>query len=101
MELAPRSWEDYRSEFPVFREGTYLNSCSLGALGTRVRAAVDRCLDLWSTLGASAWYGPWWQEITALRASVAQVLGGASEEVALFPSISAALAAVAGCYDYR
>ena len=101
MELAPRSWEDYRSEFPVFREGTYLNSCSLGALGTRVRAAVERCLDLWSTLGASAWYGPWWQEITALRASVAQVLGGASEEVALFPSISAALAAVAGCYDYR
>ena len=85
----------------MFREGTYLNSCSLGDLGTRVRAAVERCLDLWSALGASAWYDPWWREIEALRASVAQVLRAASEEVALFPSITAALAAVAGCYDYR
>ena len=85
----------------MFREGTYLNSCSLGALGTRVRAAVERCLDLWSALGASAWYDPWWREIDALRASVARVLGASSEEVALFPSITAALAAVAGCYDYR
>jgi kynureninase len=98
---APESWEDYRAEFPVFREGTYLNSCSLGALGTRVRAAVERCLDLWSALGASAWYGPWWHEMDALRASVAAALGAAREEVALFPSITAALSAVAGCYDYR
>jgi kynureninase len=96
-----RTWEAYREEFPVFRETTYLNSCSLGALGTRVRRAVERCLDLWDAMGASAWYGPWWQELDLLRASFARLIGSAADEVALFPSVTAAISAVASCFDYR
>jgi kynureninase len=98
---AARSWAAYRDEFPVFTRATYLNTCSLGALGTRVRGAVERFLDLWSESGASAWYGPWWQELDALRTSVARLLGADAEEVALAPSISGALAAVSSCFDYR
>src|SRR5207302_2581046 len=75
-----KSWADYRSEFPVFKDATYLNSCSLGALGTPVRRAIERCLDLWSSMGASAWYGPWWDELGALRASVARLLGAGEED---------------------
>ena len=96
-----RTWEAYRAEFPVFQEATYLNSCSLGALGARVRRAVDRCLDLWNGMGASAWYGPWWQELGLLRGAFARVVGSGPEEVALFPSITAALSAVASSFDYR
>jgi selenocysteine lyase/cysteine desulfurase len=96
-----RSWEAYRAEFPIFGQATYLNSCSLGALGRRVREAVGRFLDLWSAWGASAWYGPWWEELAALRASVGRLLGCDPEEVALCPSISAALSAVASCLEYR
>jgi len=96
-----RSWEAYRREFCVFEETAYLNSCSLGALGTRVRRAVDRCLDLWNSKGASAWYGPWWEELELLRGSFARVIGSGAEDVALFPSITAALSAVASCFDYR
>ncbi len=98
---AVRPWGAYRSEFPVFEQATYLNTCSLGALGTRVRAATGRALDLWNALGASAWYGPWWDELSALRASVARLLGCAREDVALHPSVTAALSAVASCFDYR
>ncbi len=96
-----RPWEAYRAEFRVFEETTYLNSCSLGALGTRVRRAVERCLDLWSSMGASAWYGPWWEELDLLRGSFASVIGSGREDVALFPSITAALSAVASCFEYR
>jgi kynureninase len=98
---AVRSWGAYRSEFPVFEHATYLNSCSLGALGARVRAATERALDLWNTLGASAWYGPWWDELGALRTSVACLLGCAREDIALHPSVTSALSAVASCFDYR
>jgi kynureninase len=97
----PRTWEAYREEFPVFQETTYLNSCSLGALGVRVRRAVERSLDLWNTMGASAWYGPWWQELDLLRASFARLIGSGADEVALFPSVTAAISAVASCLDYR
>lgn len=100
-QAAVRSWEAYRAEFPVFEQATYLNTCSLGALGTRVGEAVRRFLDLWGSWGASAWYGPWWDELAALRASVARLLGAAPEEVALHPSITSALSAVASCFDYR
>lgn len=96
-----RSWADYRCEFPVFERTTYLNSCSLGALGTRVRDAVSRFLDLWSAWGASAWYGPWWEEMETLRASIARLIGASPAEVALHPSITNALSSVAGCFDYR
>jgi kynureninase len=97
----PRTWEAYRDEFPVFQETSYLNSCSLGALGVRVRRAVERSLDLWSAMGASAWYGPWWQELDLLRASFARLIGCGADEVALFPSVTAAISAVASCFDYR
>jgi selenocysteine lyase/cysteine desulfurase len=96
-----RTWEAYREEFPVFLETVYLNSCSLGALGVRVRRAVERSLDLWNSLGASAWYGPWWQELDRLREAFAGVIGSRPEEVALFPSITAGLSAVASAFDYR
>jgi len=96
-----RTWEGYRREFPIFEHTTYLNSCSLGALGIRVRAAVTRFLDLWQGWGASAWYGPWWEELAALRSSVAGLLGCTPGETALAPSVTAALSAVASCFDYR
>jgi kynureninase len=95
------SWTSYRAEFPIFERVTYLNTCSLGALGARVRAAVDRFLDLWDGWGASAWYGPWWEECEALRASAARVIGAEQRDVALAPSITGALTAVASCFDYR
>ena len=37
----------YRSEFPIFRDKTYLNTCSLGALGERTRRRVTEFLDVW------------------------------------------------------
>ncbi|MHB8733084.1 MAG: aminotransferase class V-fold PLP-dependent enzyme [bacterium] len=93
-------WAAYRGEFPIFERATYLNTCSLGALGARVRAAVGRFLDLWDGWGASAWYGPWWEELDALRTSFAGVIGAGTVEVALAPSITGAITAVASCFDY-
>jgi kynureninase len=94
------SWANYRAEFPIFERAAYLNTCSLGALGVRVRAAVERFLGLWDAWGASAWYGPWWEELEALRGSFAAVIGAERDDVALAPSITGAITAVASCFDY-
>jgi selenocysteine lyase/cysteine desulfurase len=94
-------WDAYRAEFPIFQTSLYFNTCSLGALSTRVERAVGRFLALWHEHGASAWYGPWWETIGRLRAKCAEALGADPGEIALFPSITAALIAVASAFAYR
>ena len=98
---APAPPRDYRAEFPIFRRAIYLNSCSLGALSTRSRARVHEYLDLWESLGAAAWYEVWWGALAELRARYGRLIGAAEGSIALHPSISAALTAVAESLDYR
>ncbi|HEY3249206.1 MAG TPA: aminotransferase class V-fold PLP-dependent enzyme [bacterium] len=95
------SWETYRREFPIFEQKTYFNTCSLGALSTRVAAAMQTFAQQWHAAGAAAWYGPWWDEIGALRGRFASLIGAEPGEVALFPSVTTALSAVSSAFDYR
>jgi len=91
----------YRNEFPIFRDRVYLNTCSLGALGERSRRKVAEFLDLWQSRGASAWYDVWWEALGDLRARYGRVVNAAPAEIALAPSISVALSALAESLDYR
>src|SRR6266480_5510422 len=90
----------YRSEFPIFRDRIYLNTCSLGALGERARRKATQFLDAWNARGAAAWYDVWWAALAELRDRYARVIGATGEEIALAPSISVALSAVAEALDY-
>ncbi len=90
----------YRSEFPIFRDRIYLNTCSLGALGERSRRKVTEFLDVWETRGAAAWYDVWWAALGALRERYARVVGTTAPAIALAPSVSVALTAVAESLDY-
>jgi kynureninase len=90
----------YRSEFPIFRDRVYLNTCSLGPLGERSRRKVAEFLDVWQSRGAAAWYDVWWQALGDLRARYARIVNADPSEVALAPSISAALSTLAESIDY-
>src|SRR2546427_8891568 len=95
------AWERYRAEFPIFQRKTYFNTCSLGALSTRVASAVRQFTELWDASGAAAWYGPWLGEIERLREQFAALIGAWPDEIAIFPSVTTALTAVASAFDYR
>src|SRR6267143_543837 len=91
----------YRSEFPIFRDAVYLNTCSLGALGERTRRRIAEFFDVWQARGAAAWYDVWWAALEELRARYARIVGASPGEIALAPSVSVALSAVAEALDYR
>src|SRR5438046_318725 len=91
----------YRGEFPIFRDSVYLNTCSLGALGERSRRKVVEFLDLWQSRGASAWYDVWWEALGELRARYGRIINAPPGDIALAPSISVALSAVAESLDYK
>lgn len=91
----------YRSEFPVFKDTIYLNTCSLGALGARSRRKVTEFLDGWEKRGASAWYDVWWEALADLRTRYGRLVGAGAGEIALAPNISSAVGTVASALDYR
>lgn len=92
--------ERWRNEFPILATRTYLNSCSLGPLSRRSMGYLGEYQALWNTMGASAWYELWLGRLTELRASVARLWNAQQTEIALMPSVSAALGAVASAVDY-
>jgi len=89
-----------RAEFPILQRKIYLNSCSLGALSLRAMAYLEDFQELWHEMGASAWYGPWWERLADLRSRVAAFLGTAPGQLALLPSTSAALSVIAESVQY-
>jgi selenocysteine lyase/cysteine desulfurase len=92
--------ERYRPEFPIFRSATYLNSCSLGPLSLRGRAALTEFADLWDSMGASAWYEYWLNTAEDVRVSFAELIGAEATETALAPRISVALSTIASAIDF-
>jgi len=91
----------YRAEFPIFRDRIYLNTCSLGALGDRARRKLAGFLDVWQSRGAAAWYDVWWDALVELRTRYGRVIGAGAAQIALAPSVSAAVGGVASALDYR
>jgi selenocysteine lyase/cysteine desulfurase len=84
-----------RKEFPILEKRNYLNSCSLGALSHRAEGYLDEFRERWHTMGASAWYEHWLGRMSLLRARFERFSGSPEGTVALLPSTSAALSAVA------
>ena len=88
-----------RDEFPLLAASVYLNTCSLGARSERSRRRLDAFLADWDELGARAWYKRWLDELDRLRDDFGAIIGVAGPEIALAPSVSAALAVVASALD--
>lgn len=100
MNATQIDWGATRAEFPILGTSTFLNTCSLGALSNRVRAAVNQHLNLWAEHGAAAWYRIWLAECADLRAATEQLFHAASGTVALAPSVGVALSVVGSAVDY-
>ena len=91
----------YRDEFPVTRERSYLISASLGPLSRRARAAAEEHLDLWQRLGPEElWFDHGMPKLERCRELFAQLIGADPDEVAVVPSVSAGMSAIATCLDF-
>ncbi len=89
-----------RPEFPILARRSYLNTCSLGPLSTRAEARLGDFTDLWHEHGAAAWYEHWWSSLGDLRCRIEALFAAPDGTIALMPSTSASLAAVASSLDW-
>ena len=95
----PKEWRD---EFPVVSERTYLISASLGPLSRRSRALAEQHLDLWQRLGPEElWFDHAFPMLDRCRESFASLIGASLHEVAIVPSVSSGLSSIATCLDFN
>lgn len=87
------SFAAFRARFPLLSRRVYVNSCSQGALSTDVEAAIGAFTASWHE-GGSPW-DRWIEEVERLRSAAAALIGADADEVAVMPSASAAITAVA------
>src|SRR5579863_7606995 len=61
---------------------------------------MTRYLEMWNEWGAHAWYEIWLGEIAKARQKFATLIGAQLHEVAIAPSVSAAVSSIATALDY-
>lgn len=89
----------FRAEFPIFEHRTHLASNSKGALSNAVIAAHEEYMRTWRELGAP--WDVWVQQHEDLKARFAQMIGARPHEIAVCPSLSIALGAIASALDWE
>lgn len=89
----PADLAGFRERFAIFEHTHYVNSCSQGALADTVRASFDPYLDGLERDG-SLW-GSWVAKQEEVRELLARVFGTTGDQVAVTPSASAAVNAIA------
>jgi selenocysteine lyase/cysteine desulfurase len=99
--MTDRSLVDYRSEFPVVEQKTYLISASLGPVGVRSQRYLAEYIDAWATKGAPdlVWFEDIFPRMATLKRSFADLAGCDPDEVALTTNISIALSTIASCLN--
>src|SRR2546425_2310224 len=91
--MTPLSPNKFRARFPILARRVYVNSCSQGALSTDVDEAMRAYLESWHESG-SPWE-MWVDEVERLRERFAASIGSGADEIAVMPSASAGINAVA------
>jgi selenocysteine lyase/cysteine desulfurase len=88
----------FRKLFPIFQEQVYLNSCSQGALGLPVQAALEEFMESWHRDG-NPWE-LWCERMEELRTEFAGLVNAQPDEVAVTFSASTAVGALASAMDW-
>ena len=91
--IVPITLDAFRDRFPILAKKVYVNSCSQGALSIDVEAAFGAFTASWHQ-GGSPW-DRWVEEVDRLRRLFAVSIGAGADEVAVMPSASASIAAIA------
>ncbi|OLC50478.1 MAG: hypothetical protein AUH43_04980 [Acidobacteria bacterium 13_1_40CM_65_14] len=90
--------DEFRARFPILTRRVYVNSCSQGALSTDVDEAMRAYLESWHESG-SPWE-MWVDEVERLREWFAASIGAGADEIAVMPSASAGINAVASALSF-
>ncbi|HEX3558010.1 MAG TPA: aminotransferase class V-fold PLP-dependent enzyme [Pyrinomonadaceae bacterium] len=90
---------EWRREFPILEQTTYLISHSLGAMPRRTFERVQAYADAWATRGVRAWAEGWWDMPLTVGDEVARIIGAEAGTVAMHQNVSVCQSVILSCFD--
>jgi selenocysteine lyase/cysteine desulfurase len=98
--LLKPDWQKIRSEFPALENRAYLNTATFGQLPRRATEAVARHWQHRDELACTDFLS-WYDDADRLRASIAKLIGAASDDIAFVDSAAGALGMVLAALDLK
>ena len=92
---------DYREEFPILAESTYLINHSLGAMPAEAERRLSEYARTWKTRGARAWGEGWWEMPMTVGDRIARLIGAPPGSVVMHQNVTIATAVVLSCFEFE
>lgn len=89
---------EYRSEFPILAETTYLVNHSLGAMPRRAADRLAEFARMWGERGIRAWAEGWWQTPWTVGDQVGRIIGAPPGSTVMHQNVAIAEAVVLSCF---
>lgn len=89
---------DYRSEFPILEQTTYLVNHSLGAMPRRAEERLAEYARLWRERGIRAWSEGWWQTPMTVGDQVGRIVGAPAGSTVMHQNVAIAEAVVLSAF---
>ena len=90
--------ESWREEFPILEDIIHVANCSQSAQAKRVRAAINKYMDNWLTVGMD--WDSWIAEVYKAKAEFAKLINANPDEIAISTSVSEATSSIASSLKY-
>jgi selenocysteine lyase/cysteine desulfurase len=87
-----------RSRFPILNQKTYLYNCSQGAMSDASEGGLRAYAESWRS--SSAPWNDWMDVYEAMRAEFARFINAAPDEIAIVPSATAGINAIANAVQF-
>lgn len=90
---------EWRREFPILEQTTYLISHSLGAMPRGTFDRLQSYAETWATRGVRAWAEGWWDMPLTVGDEVGRIIGADSGTVAMHQNVSVCMSVILSCFD--
>jgi kynureninase len=92
--------QDYREQFPILAETTYLINHSLGAMPAAAEERVLEYARTWNTRGVRAWEEGWWDLPLVVGDQIGRLIGAPAGSVSMHQNVTIAEAVVVSCFGF-
>lgn len=89
---------DYRSEFPILADTTYLINHSLGAMPRRAEEGLAEYARTWRERGIRAWGEGWWELPLTVGDQIGRIVGAPPGTTVMHQNVAVAEAVVRSCF---